>query len=73
MTAASGVQPSKTRLVFVGLSRTLAREVWSVEITVNAIIRGAIQTESELEMFPNPAGIAEQTDPGIAPVVLPYR
>jgi 3-oxoacyl-[acyl-carrier protein] reductase len=42
----------------IGFTRTLAREVGSEGITVNAITPGAIQTESELDLFPDQAGIA---------------
>jgi NAD(P)-dependent dehydrogenase (short-subunit alcohol dehydrogenase family) len=42
----------------IGLTRTLAREVGADGITVNAVTPGAIQTESELELFPDQAGIA---------------
>jgi 3-oxoacyl-[acyl-carrier protein] reductase len=42
----------------IGFTRTLAREVGADGITVNAITPGAIQTESELEMFPDQAGLA---------------
>ncbi len=37
----------------IGFTRTLAREVGIDGITVNTITPGAIQTESELEMFPD--------------------
>jgi 3-oxoacyl-[acyl-carrier protein] reductase len=37
----------------IGFTRTLAREVGGDGITVNAITSGAIQTEAELEMFPD--------------------
>jgi len=42
----------------IGFTRTLAREVGVDGITVNAITPGAIQTESELELFPDQVGIA---------------
>ena len=42
----------------IGLTRTLAREVGADGITVNAVTPGAIQTESELELFPDQAGLA---------------
>jgi 3-oxoacyl-[acyl-carrier protein] reductase len=42
----------------VGFARTLAREVGSDGITVNTITPGAIQTEAELEMFPDQEGLA---------------
>jgi 3-oxoacyl-[acyl-carrier protein] reductase len=41
----------------IGFTRTLAREVGADGITVNAITPGAIQTESELDMFPDQAGL----------------
>jgi len=37
----------------VGFSRTLAREVGSESITVNAVSPGAIRTEAEIEMMPD--------------------
>ncbi len=42
----------------IGFTRTLAREVGVEGITVNAITPGAIQTESELELFPDQDRIA---------------
>ena len=42
----------------IGFTRTLAREVGVDGITVNAITPGAIQTESELELFPEQAELA---------------
>jgi 3-oxoacyl-[acyl-carrier protein] reductase len=42
----------------VGFTRTLAREVGPDGITVNAITPGAIQTEAELEMFPEQEELA---------------
>ena len=44
----------------IGFARTLSREVGSDGITVNAVTPGAIQTESELEMFPNQDELAAQ-------------
>lgn len=44
----------------LGFTRTLAREVGVDGITVNAITPGAIQTESELELFPDQASLAMQ-------------
>ncbi len=43
----------------IGFTRGLSREVGDDGITVNAVSPGAIQTESELEMFPDQAGIAD--------------
>jgi 3-oxoacyl-[acyl-carrier protein] reductase len=42
----------------IGFTRTLAREVGADGITVNAITPGAIQTEAELEMFPEQESLA---------------
>ncbi|MGD9714352.1 MAG: SDR family NAD(P)-dependent oxidoreductase [Thermomicrobiales bacterium] len=42
----------------VGFTRTLAREIGPDGITVNAITPGAIQTEAELEMFPEQEELA---------------
>lgn len=42
----------------IGFTRVLAREVGADGITVNAITPGAIQTESEIEMFPDQEGIS---------------
>jgi NAD(P)-dependent dehydrogenase (short-subunit alcohol dehydrogenase family) len=42
----------------IGFTRSLAREVGSDGITVNAITPGAIQTEAELEMFPEQEALA---------------
>jgi 3-oxoacyl-[acyl-carrier protein] reductase len=42
----------------IGFTRTLAREVGPDGITVNTITPGAIQTESELEMFPEQESVA---------------
>lgn len=42
----------------IGFTRTLAREVGAEGITVNAITPGAIQTESELELFPDQESLA---------------
>jgi 3-oxoacyl-[acyl-carrier protein] reductase len=42
----------------IGFTRSLAREVGADGITVNAITPGAIQTEAELEMFPEQEALA---------------
>ena len=42
----------------VGFTRSLAREVGAEGITVNCVSPGAIQTEMELEMFPDQAAVA---------------
>ena len=42
----------------VGFSRTLAREVGSDGITVNTVTPGAIRTEAEIEMVPDPNDVA---------------
>lgn len=42
----------------IGFTRSLSREVGAEGITVNAVTPGAIQTEAELELFPDQEGIA---------------
>jgi len=42
----------------LGFTRSLAREVGTEGITVNAVTPGAIQTEAEMEMFPDQDDIA---------------
>lgn len=42
----------------VGFTRTLSREVGSDFITVNTVTPGAIRTEAEIEMVPDPQDIA---------------
>lgn len=44
----------------IGFTRTLAREVGVDGITVNAITPGAIQTESEIALFPDQEALAFQ-------------
>jgi 3-oxoacyl-[acyl-carrier protein] reductase len=44
----------------IGFTRSLARALGPEGITVNAVTPGAIQTESELVMFPDQAALAEQ-------------
>jgi 3-oxoacyl-[acyl-carrier protein] reductase len=44
----------------IGFTRTLAREVGSDGITVNAITPGAILTEAELAIFPDQEAVAAQ-------------
>jgi 3-oxoacyl-[acyl-carrier protein] reductase len=46
----------------IGFTRGLAREVGVDGITVNAITPGAIQTESELEMFPDQDRVSALTN-----------
>lgn len=46
----------------IGFTRTLARELGPDGITVNAITPGAIQTESEIEMFPEQEELARWLD-----------
>ncbi len=46
----------------IGFTRSLARELGSDQITVNAIAPGAIQTEAELEMFPDQAQLDARQD-----------
>jgi len=45
----------------IGFTRTLARDVGTDGITVNAITPGAIQTEAEIAMFPDQAAVAKLT------------
>jgi len=44
----------------IGFTRTLAREIGSEGITVNAITPGAIRTEAEITMFPDQVTVAAQ-------------